>query len=416
MLLATLSGCTPAIPVAPHTVSFGTGLYLDRTLFDSQRRTTIIDSARDAGVEWSREEFHWDQIEPERGVFDEKMLARYDAGVDGLRARGIHILGLLAYTVAWSSGATAPDTAAERDDYARFAAAMAARYRGRVDHWELWNEPNLGHFWAPEPDPDAYAALIAVAAPAIRAANPDAMIFGGSTSGTDYGFIEQVLEITEPEVLDGITFHPYSGDTPWDRSDEVQDVHRLRSMLAERAFEGPLWVTEIGYPSSQTGNGVEEPTQAALLVRAYLALYAEGVENVFSYDFVDDGTDPDYNEDHFGLLYHDLNAKPSWRAFQCMAGMLAGSQFIERSERGGVVVLRFDKDDHSTVWTVWDDCVGVRNRRMEEARGVKASIPVSGSAAAFNLYGEALPIDQIGNDCLVPATGEPCYVVQSPAN
>ena len=60
----------------------------------------------------------------------------------------------------------------------------------------------------------------------------------------------------------------------------------------------PLWVTEIGYPTSQTGNGVDEITQAALLVRAYLSLYAVGVENVFSYDFVDDGTAPDDNELH----------------------------------------------------------------------------------------------------------------------
>jgi len=273
-LALLLSRCTPSVPVSPHPVSFGAGIYLDRTLFDSERRTIILDSASEAGVQWSREEFHWDQIEPERGLQNEEMLARYDAGVDGLLARNIHILGLLAYRAPWSSGETAPDNDAERQDYAAFAASMATRYRGRVDHWEIWNEPNIERFWAPEPGAASYAALVAAASAAIRIANPDATVFAGAVSGTDYDFIEQVLDVAGPDVMDGISFHPYSGDTPWDRSDEMSDVNQLRYDLEERGLDLPLWVTEIGYPSCDAGNGVEEHTQAALLARAYLSLYS----------------------------------------------------------------------------------------------------------------------------------------------
>ena len=373
-----------------------------------------MDSAREAGVQWSREEFHWDQIEPERGLQDEAMLARYDAGVDGLRARGIRILGLLAYRTPWSSGATAPDNDEERQDYANFAAAMAARYRGRVDHWELWNEPNIERFWPPEPDAVSYAALAAAASTAIRGANPDAKVFIGAVSGTDYAFIDQIVDVSGPDVMDGISFHPYSGDTPWDRSDELSDLNRLRYGLEQRGLDLPLWVTEIGFPSCDAGNGVEEHTQAALLVRAYLSLYSQGVENVFLYDFVDDGTDPDETEMHFGLLLQYLQPKPSWTAFQWMTQMLAGSTFIESSSDGSVLLLRFEKPDGSVVLAAWDGCIGVHDRIMENARGTVATFPASGAFYAHDLYGDLMEMEQSGTEVSLQVGGAPCYIIQEP--
>ena len=45
--------------------------------------------------------------------------------------------------------------------FARFAAALARRYRNQVHLLEVWNEENLGwRFWEPHEDPVAYAALL----------------------------------------------------------------------------------------------------------------------------------------------------------------------------------------------------------------------------------------------------------------
>jgi len=52
-------------------------LYLYRTLNDFNRMDTIVDLAAEAGIQWTREEFHWEWIEPERGVQDGDTLARY---------------------------------------------------------------------------------------------------------------------------------------------------------------------------------------------------------------------------------------------------------------------------------------------------------------------------------------------------
>ena len=48
------------------------------------------------------------------------------------------------------------------DDKARgawtaFVRALAEHFRDRVEHWEIWNEPNIKNFWQPKrPDPDDY--------------------------------------------------------------------------------------------------------------------------------------------------------------------------------------------------------------------------------------------------------------------
>jgi len=267
--------------------------------------------------------------------------------------------------------------------------------------------------WAPQPDAESYAALVTEASAAIRAANPDAQIFVGAVSGTDYDFIEQVVDVSGPEVMDGISFHPYSGDTPWDRSDEPSDLNRLRYGLEQRGLDLPLWVTEIGYPSCATGNGVEEHAQAALLVRAYLSLYAQGAENVFLYDFVDDGTDPEETEMHFGLLLHNLEPKPSWTAFQFMTETLAGSTFVESSSAGSSVSLRFEKPDGTVVRVAWDGCIDVRNRVLENSRGTVASFPASDSAAAYDLYGEPVALDANDSSLSLEVDGKPCYIIYS---
>lgn len=180
---ALLAGCCPRGPVTPHPAAVGSGLYLDRTLFDRNRRDTIISLAAEAGLHWTREEFLWEGVEPAPGAFNESLLGRHDARVEKLTAAGIRILGLLDYGVEWSTGGGAPSTDEQRADFARYAAFMAERYRGVITHWEVWNEPNLEKFWRGTPDPEAYGRLLRTTADALRAVDPEIQVVGGAISG-----------------------------------------------------------------------------------------------------------------------------------------------------------------------------------------------------------------------------------------
>jgi polysaccharide biosynthesis protein PslG len=65
----------------------------------------------------------------------------------------------------------------------RYAGKIAARFAGRVKHWEMWNEPNIKGFWQPEaPDPARYVAFVKMTAPVIRRRVPKAVLIGGAFS------------------------------------------------------------------------------------------------------------------------------------------------------------------------------------------------------------------------------------------
>ncbi len=66
---------------------------------------------------------------------------------------------------------------ADPDDMARFAAAFATRYGDKVRYYQVWDEPNIAPHWGNHwIEPVAYAQLLKAVAPAIRAADPDAVI------------------------------------------------------------------------------------------------------------------------------------------------------------------------------------------------------------------------------------------------
>jgi len=140
---------------------------------------------RDAGVKWSREEFQWHRIEPEKGRFD---WAYYDRLVDIANRNGISVYGLIAYWSHW----TKPYTQEGVRDYAAYCRALVTHFKDRIKHWEVWNEPNIFFWSGPK---ELYADLLKAAYKAIKEADPEAHVLGCSTAGIDTGFVKMVLEI-----------------------------------------------------------------------------------------------------------------------------------------------------------------------------------------------------------------------------
>ncbi len=403
-------GCPIAPHVQPHDIGFGGGLYLLRAFHDSKRTDRIVELAAEAGISWSREEFHWEWIEPEQGVQDADVLGRYDRSVSLLRSRDISILGLLAYDTPWSAGENAPATEAQRGDYARFASSMVARYRDSVHYWEVWNEPNLNHFWKPKADAPAYAALLRTTHAAIKQADPAALVVGCATSGVDLDFIRAVLDAGGGAWMDVISIHPYSGHESTDVTEERGQIRRLRALLAEYRLNLPIWVSEVGFQTSTNENGVSEAEQGGMLARTCLTLFAEGIEVVINYDFVDDGNDPGEGEENFGVLHHNLSPKPAYNALATTATLLAGADF-ERSANLGpfAEAFEFSLPDGKVVWALWtrkpDGPLGLRLLEVPEV-----CLPVSGTIERVtDLYGNALPLPPSGTACIIPAR-DPIFV------
>jgi len=322
---ATLRPCSP----------WGMGVYLYRYGDDPAGRSLMdraAQLAQAAGVKWTREEFSWARMEPKRGEFD---FSSYDVVVDTARRHGISVYGLLAYWTDW----TKPYTEEGIEDFCRWARATVHHFKDRVKHWEIYNEPNI-FFW--EGPKEMYPVLVKKCYSAIKREDPEAQVLAVSTSGIDRKFIGRVLEAGAP--FDVLTVHPYRprlADAGFMR--ELQDTAKL-------VEDRPVWITEMGW-STQIG-GTDERNQAQLLARTYLCAVASGAcQNVSWYDFRNDGGDPFYNEENFGVLSQDFIPKPAYRALATLCRNLIDGKpaYRKRIEGKGVFVLRMG--NATAVWT-----------------------------------------------------------------
>src|SRR4030042_33499 len=93
-----------------------------------------LELMQQAGIKWGRQDFNWKRIEREEGKYDWEP---YDRLIEICRQHGLMLFGNLAYNPAFHD----PRTPEGVEAYCAFARAAAQRYKGRIDHWQIWNEP-----------------------------------------------------------------------------------------------------------------------------------------------------------------------------------------------------------------------------------------------------------------------------------
>lgn len=159
--------------------------------------------ARDAGFHWVKQRFEWRNIEGKaKGEFE---WDEPDRIVDAISQSGLKVIARVDNQPEWASssitwpGSGPPDDLSDWTDY---LTALASRYKGRIQAYEIWNEPNLDREWGDKPpDPAAYTAMLKASYAAIKAADPDALVVSAGMSPTttntqqampDLQFIQQM--------------------------------------------------------------------------------------------------------------------------------------------------------------------------------------------------------------------------------
>jgi hypothetical protein len=148
------------------------------------------------------------------------------------------------------------------------------RYQGRIQHWEIWNEPNNPRFWQPRRDPLQYTLLLKYAYQAAKAADPQAQVAGCAVVGDDVSFITDVLMAGGGDYLDIVSLHPYPQPKPLEWSQEAFNIQLLKDIMPQLGLNKPIWITETGYSTYSGALGVSPQRQAQLLARAYLTALA----------------------------------------------------------------------------------------------------------------------------------------------
>ncbi len=203
---------------------------------------------RRAGVKYLRCAFSWDAIEKKQGQYDWTF---WDTLVELAGQNGVQLLPYVAYTPEWAARDTKefwkqPPRNAQL--YGDFMYTIAARYRGRIQSWEIWNEPDNIDYWTGTAD--EFASLVELAARRIRDADPKAvLILGGMAYGPGDFFQHLMAKYQIDEYVDVIAMHAYPESWTNERAEAVfqQWVPRMVEMIRNDNSGDGFWVNEMGY-------------------------------------------------------------------------------------------------------------------------------------------------------------------------
>lgn len=315
-------------------------------------KPTII--LKDMGVGFSREEFIWELIEPEKGAFEWDV---YDASIDALSPSGVNILGVLDYSAPWATEDLNRENADKYmpnlDDWQNYVGRVVNRYKGKVKYWQIWNEPNIAVFFKPEPNASQYFEILKSAYEIIKKEDSTAQVVIAGTSGVDVGYLRELKDLGAGDYFDILAVHPYSFDFRSPPEDSFPDNMKNAQSISEEFGDKPIWLTEFGWPISDEDK-LDENIQARYLSRIYLMSYQfNKVEKLFWYDLRNDGDDREDRENNFGLLNRDYSKKESYYAYKNLIDILGGGEFVNANVDDGFFDFRFIKGDYQ-IRVVWD--------------------------------------------------------------
>ena len=205
-----------------------------------------------------RVEIPWATLEPTPGQIEPKALAFTDSLVNQASAAGIKVVALTMWTPCWASSAPAAllkkcrpshDGKAQAwppanpATYGSFAAFVAARYGSKLAAIEVWNEPDQSNedYLAGPNKAKHYAELLRAAYPAIKHADPQLTVLGGSLVGSNGVFLRALYAAGIKGYYDGLSVHFYTL--------VLGSLRYLHEVQLQNRDHTPLWLNEFGWSS-----------------------------------------------------------------------------------------------------------------------------------------------------------------------
>lgn len=298
------------------------------------------DTVGQLGAKWVRAFVRWDQVEPDApGVWQPGSLRELEGWTAVAPLRGINIVATVVGAPRWANGSGDPYVP-PRDpgDYGRFVNSLAARERGKVAAWEIWNEPDEREFWHGAVGPEHYTPLLKAAGRGIREADPSALVLAAPSTGNNFRFLEGIYAAGGGDSFSGVAVHTDTAclsarpDHFYREADgrlgrfsflgfrEVHDV-LARNGHAER----PIIMTELGWSATRArcdrgasagkkAAGVGESEQASNLRLAYHCLsFYPYVRAGLWFSLRDTGI-ADGELTRYGLQRYDGSRRPAFDA------------------------------------------------------------------------------------------------------
>jgi len=320
------------------------------------------------GVNWILHTFYWSSIEPEQG---EWVFLTYDDLVNKAKKADIKVLGVLAYDNWWiHDGLDGPRYIPPQrmPDFLNYVRKTVEHFRGRVDAWCIWNEPN-NHFW--RGTDEEFIELARLTADAVREVDSEVILLSGAfnrnVSGLPEKFIRGLFESGAMEKVDGVAFHPYELN-PY-RTALLYE--KFKNIVDDYGFGDKIWITEVGYPTGGWyPTRVQEKRFPEYVIKTWVLLAAAGAQKILWYQMFDPFLRSKGNsEDYFGLVRSRRDyASKGAEAFRLCAMFLSGTDCYA-AELGADGLPRsmrsfWFRGNGRGVLVLWNDNLGQRQIRL----------------------------------------------------
>ncbi len=397
-------------------------------------------AATEAGVGWERILFYWSELQHE-GPNEWNGYHVPDDWLAQAAVGGREVVGVLKHTPAWATDGL-PGCGVPRglnlpvDDpgntWAIFVRRVVGIYAGRIDHWVIWNEPDIapdsfGAEWCGTVE--EYYQLLKVAYLAAHQVNPNVVIhlagltyYHDTQFGREY-YLKRLLAVAVNDptgaehgyYFDIVSLHIYF---------EIQNFAIVfkdtRNALAAYGLQKPIWVNETDappnddpyYPLPEANFQISMEEQASFLLQAFSLALSEGAERIAVYKWV--VADPPLpGAEPNGIVRADRSRRPAFEAYKLITTHYAGTVSAQADnqplytlvtlDRGGLVTYVFwarTRAEATLSIPAWSD-----QARLIDQTGLERMIEPAGGQYTMTLPG-ARCADKRG--CII---GGPTYLL-----
>ena len=339
---------TPLPPLSvPHQ---GLGYSMNANFLFNGGTDADMRQLRDAGFSAFLQLFPWKLLEPQPGRYD---WSQADAIVGAAERHGLNVIARIDQQPAWAAANPPGVQSGPPADMAalgRFLTAMAQRYQGRIAAYQVWNEPNLWYEWGGKGKMSAagYVGMLKVAYPAIKGADPRAVVIAGDLTPTgvndgqtavdDLTYLRQMYAAGARPYFDVLGAHAAGynhapeaalGSDPAHphHSFYFRRIEELRAVMEQQGDAGKqMWLTEFGWTTDTVNPdyrwyAVDERTQADYLVRAYQMGRQYpwmGVMSLWNFNFAWMAA-PGDEKAYWSVMNPDHSPRPAYLALARMA-------------------------------------------------------------------------------------------------
>jgi polysaccharide biosynthesis protein PslG len=268
----------PAAALPPAiNVDFDYGI---EAIISADNVAAVTSQISELGMGWVKVDVNWRDYEPTLGGIN---FAALDTIVSTLEQANLKILFTVSTSPEWAR--TTKDESGPPDDYATystFVGTLAGRYAGRVQAYEIWNEPNLRREWNSNLhniSAASYIDLLRQAYAAIKAVDPNAIVVSAGLAPTGFNdgvnaindriFLDSLYAEGLASVTDAIGAHPGGWANPPDATcctasagvnthyedrsfyflDTLNDYRQ--AMVRNNDTDTAIWVTKFGWGTSE---------------------------------------------------------------------------------------------------------------------------------------------------------------------